>query len=77
MKNKEAFEKWFETLSEENKKYMSPFGVSYETWKACEEFYEFRKCQDCKHLQVEHCKKNILDYYQYGRDFCCKYWEAK
>lgn len=50
MKNKDAFEKWF------NENYKSligdnPISVinSHKcTWEACEQFYESKKCEDCK-----------------------------
>jgi hypothetical protein len=64
MKNKEAFEKWFDRLLDKftkTKKYLPKEAIialinmvkenKYEYkigWEGCEEYYESRKCENCK-----------------------------
>ena len=73
MKNKEAFEKWYKEHDS---------GDAFErsncqfAWQACEEYYESRRCENCKNWDeygtcdmTANCTES---------DFACiKYWEPK
>jgi len=79
MKNKEAFEDYC---------YENCYNVdndgNIEIWKACEEFYESRRCDKCKsstddknYLSSVHCCNAKSNSRLVDRDFYCKYWEGK
>lgn len=86
MKNKEAFEKWVDEDFIKMKYFLSTDLeiILNATWQACEEFYESRKCEDCKHFYFatfpSGCNAFICskrNSFEVTADFCCKYFEVK
>ena len=82
MKFKAEFEKWFELG------YGAEFSHKDErpakrAWEACEDFYESRKCENCKYsfersnfpAHLLACRKGVNISNRF--DFYCQYWEQK
>jgi hypothetical protein len=91
MKNRKAFEKWFnEPFTFSINQLSSLYSLYSMVWEACEEYYESRKCEDCKYskscdkfdsvsesIRCYYSDLNSLDFKYEDKNYCCKYWEKK
>jgi len=82
MKNKEAFEKWwvnFPYLPLEKNEWSDSKHAKL-GWEACEQHYESRRCDNCKHYLFPKGHGRIcseVDIDNAEKDFWCKHYEGK
>ena len=77
MKNNEAFKKAFKKVHNTSHSEYVIRLIKQEAWEACEEFYESRKCEDCKYMVDSHHCRIIPTVGIKLNNFSCKHWEAK